>query len=127
MVTSIFRTQTGACGRRAVRSDSDPDVCIFAADILGTSGRTGAVSALSESLLTDSEVNVDLQIALDTGEIEDNVLTVRFPSSAVLYLRHRASTPDVMTIRIELPGGKSGAHCPPQDRRRVTTDRKSVV
>lgn len=46
----------------------------------------------------------DSQIALDTGEVRDGVLTVRFPSSAVLYLRHRASTPDFMTIRIELPG-----------------------
>ena len=40
----------------------------------------------------------DSQIALDAGEIEDNVLTVRFPSSAVLYLRHRASTPDVYPV-----------------------------
>lgn len=47
----------------------------------------------------------ECQIALDAGEIRDNVLTVRFPSSAVLYLRSKASTPDVMTIRIELPDG----------------------
>lgn len=45
------------------------------------------------------------QIALDAGEIRDNVLTVRFPSSAVLYLRSRASMPDAMTVRIELPDG----------------------
>lgn len=49
----------------------------------------------------------DAQIALDTRDVRDNVLTVRFPSSAVLYLRHRASTPDVMTVRIELPGDKT--------------------
>lgn len=49
--------------------DSDPDVRIFAADILGTSGRTGAVSALSESLLTDSEVNVRYQAAVSLGEL----------------------------------------------------------
>lgn len=52
----------------------------------------------------------DAQIALDAGEVEDGVLTVRFPDSAVLYLRCRSSTPDVMTIRIELPGGGLAAY-----------------
>ena len=47
----------------------------------------------------------DAQIALDAGEVSDGVLTVRFPASAILYLRCRASTPDVLTVRIELPGG----------------------
>ena len=46
------------------------------------------------------------QIALDAGKVENGVLTVRFPNAAVLYLRCRASTPDLMTIRIELPGGE---------------------
>lgn len=65
----------------------------------------------------------DSQIALDTGEIEDNVLTVRFPSSAVLYLRHRASTPDVMAVRIELPGGKTADYgIPVMKAQRYTAD-----
>ena len=46
------------------------------------------------------------QIALDAGKVENGVLTVRFPNAAVLYLRCRVSTPDLMTIRIELPGGE---------------------
>ena len=53
------------------------------------------------------------QIALDAGELEGNVLTVRFPESAVLYLRSRASTPDFMTIRIELPGGEFASYSIP--------------
>ena len=65
----------------------------------------------------------DSQIALDAGEIENNVLTVRFPHSAVLYLRHRASTPDVMTIRIELPGKKSADYnIPVLKAQRYTAD-----
>ena len=52
----------------------------------------------------------DAQIALDAGEVSEGVLTVRFPASAILYLRCRASTPDVLTVRIELPGGGSAAY-----------------
>ena len=52
----------------------------------------------------------DAQIALDAGEVEGGVLTVRFPASAILYLRCRATTPDVLTVRIELPGGRSAAY-----------------
>lgn len=47
----------------------------------------------------------DTQIALDEGEIRENVLTVTLPHSAVLYLRHRASTPDTLKIRMVTPGG----------------------
>lgn len=47
----------------------------------------------------------DTQIALDEGELKGNVLTVTFPHSAVLFLRHRASTPDTLKIRMETPGG----------------------
>lgn len=45
------------------------------------------------------------QIALDNGEIKDNTLTVRFPNSAVLFLRSDRKTPDRLDMRIETPGG----------------------
>ena len=47
----------------------------------------------------------DTQIALDDGEIKENVLTVTLPHSAVLFLRHTTSTPDTMKIRMVTPGG----------------------
>ena len=47
----------------------------------------------------------DTQIALDEGTINGNVLTVTLPHSAVLFLRHLASTPDTLKIRIVTPGG----------------------
>ena len=48
----------------------------------------------------------DTQIALDDGELKDNTLTVTFPHTAVLFLRHRETTPDTMTIRMIVPGGE---------------------
>ena len=47
----------------------------------------------------------DTQIALDEGEIKENILTVTLPHSAVLFLRHHASTPDTLKIRMITPGG----------------------
>ncbi|MCI8725972.1 MAG: hypothetical protein HFG66_07560 [Hungatella sp.] len=59
---------------------------------------------------TDSSMLVrffeyDTQIALDEGEIKGDLLTVTIPHSAVLYLRHHATTPDRLRIRISTPGG----------------------
>lgn len=47
----------------------------------------------------------DTQIALDEGTIKGNILTVTLPHSAVLFLRHHASTPDTLKIRMVTPGG----------------------
>lgn len=47
----------------------------------------------------------DTQIALDEGQINGNVLTVTLPHSAILFLRHHASTPDTLRIRMVTPGG----------------------
>lgn len=48
----------------------------------------------------------DSQIALDDGNIAKNILTVTFPHSAVLFLRHNRNTPDSMTICMKTPGGE---------------------
>ena len=50
----------------------------------------------------------DSQIALDTAQLEGDTLRVKFPNSAVLYLRSTASTPDVMRVVIETSGGEIG-------------------
>ena len=47
----------------------------------------------------------DTQIALNEGQINRNILTVTLPHSAVLFLRHHASTPDTLKIRMITPGG----------------------
>lgn len=47
----------------------------------------------------------DSQIALQNGEWTTNQLEVTFPESAVLYLRHKENTPDVMKMVIHTPGG----------------------
>lgn len=46
----------------------------------------------------------DSQIALQAGEVSGDKLTVRFPNTAVLYLRHNRNTPDRMQIEIRVPG-----------------------
>ena len=47
----------------------------------------------------------DSQIALKEGKLEGNRLEVNFPRSAILYLRHNRKTPDMLTIKINTPGG----------------------
>ena len=45
------------------------------------------------------------QEALDSGEIISNTLTVTISNSAVLFLRSKKNTPDVMKIIMNTPGG----------------------
>ncbi len=47
----------------------------------------------------------DSQIALKNGELEENTLTVRFPESAILYLRSDKKTPEYLWMKMETPGG----------------------
>lgn len=54
----------------------------------------------------------DAQIALDGGSLENHVLKIRFPESAVLYLRSTKNTPDEMTVIIDTPGGEVEYHMP---------------
>ncbi|MBR4026316.1 MAG: hypothetical protein IKJ01_01990 [Lachnospiraceae bacterium] len=46
----------------------------------------------------------DTQIALKNSKLEDGELTVYFPRTAVLYLRHNKQTPDYLQITIHVPG-----------------------
>ena len=55
-------------------------------------------------------LTLPLVLQMGTTIVNDGVLTVRFPASAILYLRCRATTPDVLTVRVELPGGRSAAY-----------------
>ena len=45
------------------------------------------------------------QIALDQRELENNVLKVEIPRSAILFLRSNGATPDKMKIEIKLREG----------------------
>ena len=61
--------------------------------------------ALPDSSMLMRIFEYDTQIALDDGTVEKDVLTVTFPKSAVLFLRHMKETPDTMVIRMITPGG----------------------
>ncbi|MBQ1511426.1 MAG: hypothetical protein IIZ54_11185 [Selenomonadaceae bacterium] len=54
----------------------------------------------------------DAQIALDDGKVDGCTLTVSFPHSAVLALRHKPSAPDTMQIRVVTPGGETSYTVP---------------
>ena len=46
----------------------------------------------------------DSQIALQSGKVLGDKLTVKFPNTAILYLRHNQNTPEQMQIEISVPG-----------------------
>ena len=46
----------------------------------------------------------DSQIALQDSEVSENKLTVNFPNTAILYLRHNKNTPEQMQIELRVPG-----------------------
>lgn len=54
----------------------------------------------------------DSQIALKNSEILNHTLRVKFPESAILYLRHDATTPDVFEIIIQTPNGSISYNVP---------------
>lgn len=64
----------------------------------------------------------DSQIALDDGMVEADVLTVSFPKSAVLYLRHNKHTPNVLKVRIYTPGGSITYPIPVMKVQKYTID-----
>ena len=54
----------------------------------------------------------DSQLALKNSEYIHETLVVRFPESAILYLRHNKSIPDVYEIQIHTPNGCISYHVP---------------
>lgn len=48
-------------------------------------------------------IEYDFHIALSNREEIDGIQTMRFPESAVLYLRHDTKTPDAMQVKLILP------------------------
>ena len=62
-------------------------------------------SSLPDGRMTIRLFEYDAQIALDEGEVINEILTVIFPNTAVLYLRNYKKTPDKMRYVIKTPGG----------------------
>lgn len=64
----------------------------------------------------------DSQIALQDSTLMDNTLSVRFPNTAVMYLRHNSTTPDTMTVHIEVPGDECSYEVPVMKTGTYTVD-----
>ena len=62
-------------------------------------------SSLPDGRMTIRLFEYDAQIALDEGEVTEEVLRVTFPNTAVLYLRTYKKTPNKMKYVIVTPGG----------------------
>lgn len=54
----------------------------------------------------------DSQLALQNSQLIQQTLVVRFPESAILYLRHNKSIPDLFEIWIHTPNGSISYHVP---------------
>lgn len=54
----------------------------------------------------------DSQLALKNGVLENGVLNVNFPQSAIIYLRANRNTPDIMRICINTPDGSISYRIP---------------
>ena len=48
----------------------------------------------------------DTQLALENREFISNILTVQFPDSAIVSLRHTKNTPEEMIVKVLTPGGR---------------------
>ena len=64
----------------------------------------------------------DVLVAIRNGELSKEGIVVRFPKSAVLYLRHTRTTPDKLTVRIETPEGNVSYSVPILKVKRYTIE-----
>ena len=64
----------------------------------------------------------DTQLALENKELTADTLTVRFPDSAVVSLRHTQNTPEEMTVKVQTPGGKVSYKVPVLKVKRYTVN-----
>jgi len=88
--------------------DEDKRITDTAFDVVGVQRKKYHLECQSteDSTMLIRMFEYDSQIALDDGEVRRNTLTVTFPHSGILYLRHSEDTPDDMTIRIVTIGGE---------------------
>ena len=64
----------------------------------------------------------DSQIAMQDGFLRKDKLIVKFPNTAVLYLRHNKNTPDYMTMEIQVPGASCSYAIPVMKVQRYSID-----
>lgn len=81
------------------------DTCFEVLDIIPKKYHLECQSTPDSSMLIRM-FEYGAQIALDQGELKENVLTVDFPHSAILYLRCSSTTPDKIRVIIRSPSGE---------------------
>lgn len=64
----------------------------------------------------------DSQIAMQNSTMSKDKLVVKFPNTAVLYLRHNNNTPDFMTLEIRVPGATCSYRIPVMKVQKYSVD-----
>ncbi len=64
----------------------------------------------------------DSQIAMQDSSLSKDKLVVKFPNTAVLYLRHNKNTPDFMTLEIRVPGAACSYRVPVMKVQKYSVD-----
>ena len=64
----------------------------------------------------------DSQIAMQDGFLSKDKLVVKFPNTAILYLRHNKNTPDFMTLEIRVPGAACNYRVPVMKVQKYSVD-----
>ena len=105
----VFRTMLNDCSRLIIPVINE----IFCENYRG-----------DEKIVFSPEIHFEYatQIALDQGELENNVLKVEIPRSAILFLRSNGATPDKMTIEIKTPGGVNSFDVPVMKAQKYSID-----
>lgn len=52
-------------------------------------------------------IEYDFAIALENADKKEGYYEMEFPRSCVLYLRHNSKTPEILKMKVKIPGGES--------------------
>ena len=63
-----------------------------------------------DSTMAIRMIEYDFAIAHEHAEKTPEGYTIRFPESALLYLRHNSRTPDSLNVKVEMPDGQAARY-----------------
>ncbi len=90
-------------GRKHIKRETDSDISVTDAD--GNARYHIECQSNNDNKISIRVYEYDARTGMVGGELIGNEYHVRFPHSAVLYLRSSANTPKELRVIIETPGG----------------------
>ncbi|MCI9635237.1 MAG: hypothetical protein HFG77_02400 [Hungatella sp.] len=58
-------------------------------------------------------IEYDFLIAIKHAEKDEMEYTINYPHSCVIYLRHKETTPDLLTVHVNFPDGNAVSYKTP--------------